>query len=250
MNFESIPVDINLLLVQLDAIADKKYKQFIRHNVEDVMYDLDYGSFFPQYVEHDVNSELLVTKFFHPGTLNFLKEQNFQNFMFEDYQDFTYFHWKSVCDMDGFYAQINRIYAAMYTLHQLMHQCIRWYNMPRFYFRAGPDPEDYHITEKRNNLHFRVDWCVFFIKRLYNKLQTEIYLHQIVVWDKIKTCVDEIGSKVIRWKPNHYMPTVYLAENRPLWCWDHISDIVMSYLMEQHPMNDDCRIKKIKLNKD
>lgn len=241
MSFETLPQDIRILLAQLDVIADKSTnKNFIPS-----IYELDYENLFPQYVEHDVSSEILLERFYRNATqgLEHQKKLNLDNFLLEELDDFNYFLWKSIDDTEGYYALLHRIYCGMYTLHHYMHRCIRLYHSPRFYFQTPPESPT--ITGKRVNLHFRIDWCVFYIKRMYNKLQTEIYLNQIIVWDKIKTTVDETGSKVIKY--NSKIKKYYLSnEKRTLWCWDFIAENVMSYLMDLHPMNDDCTIKKVK----
>lgn len=269
---KSFDSNVTLLIGQLESAIDTgrhfefnsdfKSKQWLEDFQNQHMYEFNYTSFFPQYVEHGINSELVCRNFFTAKHCSYVVANKFGNkYMLEDHKDFEHFYWAILDDTCGYYNLLANLYHGIYFLYRHSFILKSWLNMARFRSDDWVYDEFYDVPEinhraycerKKKEILWRYNHCIFYVERFMNKLNTEIYLNQIVFEDKIKSLINNVGQTIWYYKQE----TVAIKKGRKkvsativdfnlivpsgtrlLWAND-ISSIVLMYIMDLHPMND------------
>lgn len=260
--------------------SDFKRKQVWMHNnlqYEQELYDFndalmtsfEIGSYFPQYWEHCISSEILVTKFFGyfhmPFVTRFLSYSNAlgpknlydriddlkKEYMIDDEGDFEHMYYNLRIEEfeEDFYDGLCRCYSSLCFIYQERMRFMSWFASPRLRWDIDPmDPDPYKV-EKRTKLLDKITLCNNFITRMYEHIEQSKKKMQKVWRKNMKKVIDEIGQSV--WKTRKFVrkpkpQVVFVADKRPLWAFNSIADIVLMYLVETEEDSESlCKKQKV-----
>lgn len=204
---------------------------------KNILVDFHWDSWFPQYVEHDINSEIGVTRFFSIKTENvhYQSIEQRRQYMLEDVIDFDYYWNQQIELADNFYQLLINCYTALYTLSRFRRECISFLSQPRLRFDTEIHRDQY-LQHKRGQLSNRIECCEALIKKFYNKVQEEKYIAYLVWKTELKSTIDYCGSIVWKRKTKKIQDcVVHNSGSRKLWCFNEVAEVIIHYLVGEHP---------------